>query len=429
VIRRDPLPAIARRLAAYELPLVLIGLPLFLLWPAWSGSALVMVGVLWLSRWLAYGRLSRPAPPNLLVFLLLALVPLSLAVTPTPAVTWVQAGYVLAGVALYFAVLHWTLDARRLQVLLGALLVVLLALAVFSPLLIESHEGIRWLPTGMAALARRLPERINPNVLAGNLAPWWPLTLALAWCPPVRHPRLWRGLAGMTGIVLGLVLAGLASRGVWLALVVAGLFLLPLVWPRLWRGWPLVPALVWLAVAQRLPERLAAVTLDTGAIGGVAVRAEIWHRAVFALGDFALTGMGMGAWEQVAPLLYPYRQIGLNTPVPHAHQLFLQIGLDLGVPGLVLFMAVMGLSVGMACRSFAHYRQRTDPESRSRAALALALVAGLFILLGHGLVDAVTWGTKPAVLTWLLLALTTVLYLSTETSAPSWGVAANGPAS
>jgi putative inorganic carbon (HCO3(-)) transporter len=425
VIRREPLPAIARRLAAYELPLVLIGLPLFLLWPAWSGGALVVVGMLWLSRWLAYGRFSRPAPPNLLVFLLLALVPLSLVVTPTPAVTRVQAGYLLAGVALYFAVLHWTLDARRLQALLGALLVVLLALTVFSPLLIEGHEGIRWLPAGMAALARRLPERINPNVLAGNLAPWWPLTLALAWRPPIGHPRRWRGLAGVTGTALGLVLVGLASRGVWLALGMAGLFLLPLVWPRLRRGWPLLPALLWLAVAQRLPERLAAVTLDTGALGGMGVRAEIWRRAVFALGDFALTGMGMGAWEQVAPLLYPYRQIGLNTPVPHAHQLFLQIGLDLGVPGLVLLMAMMGLSVGMAWQSFAHYRQRTDPEGRFRAALALALVAGLLILLGHGLVDAVTWGTKPAVLTWLLLALTTVLYLSTETPAPSSEVAAD----
>ncbi len=419
MIRRPPPPAIARRLAAYELELVLACLPLFLVWPAWSGWGLVVVGGLWLLRWWAYGRLTRPAPTNLVVFLFIALVPLSLAVTPTPAVTRVQAGYLLAGVVLYFAVLNRVRDFRQCRILLGASIVLVLALAVFSPLLIENHERIRWLPAGITALARRLPERINPNVLAGNLAPWWPLTLALAWYPPVGHPRLWRVLAGVTWLVLGLLLVGSAARGVWLALLVTGLFLLPLVWPRLRRGWPLVPALVWLAVAQRLPERLATVTLETGILGGLAVRAEIWRRAVFALGDFALTGMGMGAWEQVAPLLYPYLQIGLNTPVPHAHQLFLQVGLDLGVPGLALFVAIMGLSVWMAHQSFVHYRRQPDPESRSRAALALALLAGLLISLGHGLVDAVTWGTKPAVLTWLLLALITLLYLSTETPASS----------
>lgn len=411
---RDPV-GIVRRVAAWELPLLLLVLPGLILRPTWVGAG--AVAVLWLCRWIAWGRFTRPAPPNLPILLLGALVPVSLAVTPTPAATRVQAGYLLAGLALYFAVLNWTVDSRRFRILLDGLLIAVLGLTVFSPLLIESNEGVRWLPAGVTALARRLPERINPNVLAGNLAPWWPLTLALTWYPPGSpQRRWWRILAGVTALVLGGMLAVLASRGIWLALGLTGLVLLLVRWPALGRGWPLAVALVWLVVAQRLPERLTAVTLDTGALGGLTVRAEIWQRAVFALGDFALTGMGMGAWAQVAPVLYPYLHIGANTTVPHAHQLFLQVGLDLGLPGLALFLATMGLGVWMAGQSYRRYGGRPEPENRGRAALALALLAGLLIILSHGLVDAVTWGTKPAALTWLLLALTAVLYLDTETA-------------
>lgn len=413
MIRHDPVGKIARRVAAWELPLLLLVLPGLILRPTWVGVG--AVAVLWLCRWVARGRFTRPAPPNLPLVLLGVLIPVSLAITPTPTATRVQAGYLLAGLALYFAVLNWAVDIRRLRMVLGGMLVAVLGLAVFSPFLIESHEGLRWLPAGVTALARRLPERINPNVLAGNLAPWWPLTLALAWSPPDRR-RWWQILAGVTALVLAGMLAVLASRGIWLALGLTGLVLLLVRWPALGRGWPLAVALVWLAVAQRLPERLAAVTLDSGALGGLSVRAEIWQRAVFALGDFALTGMGLGAWAQVAPVLYPYLHIGVNTTVPHAHQLFLQVGLDLGLPGLALFLATMGLGVWMAWQSYRRYGGRPEPENRSRAALTLALLAGLLIILSHGLVDAVTWGTKPAVLTWLLLALATVLYLNTETA-------------
>jgi putative inorganic carbon (HCO3(-)) transporter len=407
---------LARRVTAWELPLVLLILPGLILRPTWVAAG--AVAVLWLCRWFAWGRLTRPAPPNLPLLLLGALIPVSLAVTPTPAVTRVQAGYLVAGLALYFAVLNWAVDVRRLRLLLGGLLVVVLGLVLFSPLLIESNEGVRWLPAGVVALARRLPERINPNVLAGNLAPWWPLTLALTWYPP-KLSQWWQILAGVTALVLGVVLVLLGSRGIWLALGLTGLVLLLMQWPVLLRAWPLAVALAWLGVAQGVGERLLGLTLDTGALGGLSVRTEIWRRAAFAIGDFALTGMGMGAWGEVAPVLYPYLQIGTTTPVPHAHQLFLQVGLDLGLPGLVLFLATMGLGVWMAWESYRRYRGRPEPEHRSRAALALALLAGLLILLTHGLVDAVTWGTKPAVLTWLLLALTTVLYLSTETATPS----------
>ncbi len=50
--------------------------------------------------------------------------------------------------------------------------------------------------------------------------------------------------------------------------------------------------------------------LDALAADGVAsgfdVRVEIWGRALYALHDFPFTGIGIGTFDQVIPLLYPY---------------------------------------------------------------------------------------------------------------------------
>jgi hypothetical protein len=41
--------------------------------------------------------------------------------------------------------------------------------------------------------------------------------------------------------------------------------------------------------------------------------------------------------------------------------------------------------------------------------LAAGLLAGLTILVVHGLTDATTWGTKPAFIPWLILGLAAAL--------------------
>ncbi|HEB77806.1 MAG TPA: hypothetical protein ENI90_04675, partial [Methylothermaceae bacterium] len=68
----------------------------------------------------------------------------------------------------------------------------------------------------------------------------------------------------------------------------------------------------------------------------------MWTNALYALSDFVFTGIGIGTFRQVMPLLYPFVSITPDSPsFTHAHNLYLQIGLDLGLPGLIAWLALI----------------------------------------------------------------------------------------
>ena len=126
---------------------------------------------------------------------------------------------------------------------------------------------------------------------------------------------------------------------------------------------------------------------------------EIWGRALYALQDFAFTGVGIGHFNQVIPLLYPYFLIAPSVDIPHAHNLVLQIGVDLGFPGLIAWLSLL-LTVFVVLV----HTVRRPPNPLARA-LAAGVVAGMTAMLVHGIVDAALWGTKLAFIPWLLFAL------------------------
>jgi putative inorganic carbon (HCO3(-)) transporter len=121
-----------------------------------------------------------------------------------------------------------------------------------------------------------------------------------------------------------------------------------------------------------------------------------------------------------------------STPAPHAHNLLLQVGMDLGLPGLLACLAVLGGVIAMLwyiLRRRGNYqrlsrreRQHSPHEWPQRIAaagvyrtrlhwtLGLGAAAALAGVLMHGLVDAALWGNKIAFLPWLLFALVASLY-------------------
>ncbi len=82
--------------------------------------------------------------------------------------------------------------------------------------------------------------------------------------------------------------------------------------------------------------------LTVEALGGVATlsnfRLDVWTQAYAGLQDFPFTGMGFGTFRALLFLLYPTR-ISPSYNVGHAHNFFLQTGLDFGLPGLIAMIA------------------------------------------------------------------------------------------
>jgi len=197
------------------------------------------------------------------------------------------------------------------------------------------------------------------------------------------------------------------SRSAWLALAAAAVVMAALRWPvvrwlLLLSGLALLAAL-WRGGAQAL-LRLGDALSNTGTLTSLAGRQEIWSRAIYMIQDFGYTGIGLGTFDLVQPLLYPFFLSA--GPVHHAHNLFLQVAVDLGLPGLIAYLALcMG---GLFAAWKAWIETRFLPETGFLNALALGLLGSQIAWLVHGLLDAGVWASKVAFLPWFVIGLAVV---------------------
>jgi len=138
---------------------------------------------------------------------------------------------------------------------------------------------------------------------------------------------------------------------------------------------------------------------SSGAINGVDGRVETWSRAIYMIQDFAFTGVGMGTFGDVADLLYPFFLYAPGT-IPHAHNLFLQIAVDLGVMGLVAWLAII---IGIFVIAWQLYKVQDIKEASLARGIGVGMMGSLLALLEQGILDAVTWGmVRPAPIVWAI---------------------------
>jgi tetratricopeptide (TPR) repeat protein len=204
-------------------------------------------------------------------------------------------------------------------------------------------------------------------------------------------------LALLSLLPLGVAAAALlltASRGAWLGLA-AGVGAAAIGWivlrragagSRARRGWAVglllalglsSAALFALAVTQpQLVRWLGSVG------GGVSTsRPDLWRDMLALVRDYPWTGSGLGSTLMVDATYVRLLHVGF---IYHAHNLFLQVAIEQGVPGLVFFVAILALAA---------YRLlvRATP-----GILALAALAALVVLVVNGLVDAGLYASRLA---------------------------------
>ncbi len=392
--------------------------------------ALGVAMLFWGMRWLAYGRPTIPTPVEWPVVLLLLMLPVTLWITAFPDVTRVQVYRLLTGIALCYALANWSASAARLRLLLAGTLLAGLGLALVAPL--SSGWRFDLLPAQMAALyapyaqhVSDIADTINPNVIAGQLIILLPIPLAML---------LWGGRWldwGMRLVALPvvLVMTGILlltqSRG---ALVALGAVLITMIMLR-WRyGWFVLlmtfivsgiavhfgdtrfileavmsNQTVGAVVARLVDARLIPeAVISNQTTGGVEVRMQIWARAISMIQDFPLTGVGMGAFPELTSTMYPVFVI--PGKVDHAHNLFLQVAVDLGIPGLIAWLSILLL---VCVAAWQVYRHGVMQHNGWLAGAGAGLLASQVALVVHGLTDAVTWGmVRPAPLVWGIWGLT-----------------------
>jgi len=261
----------------------------------------------------------------------------------------------------------------------------------------------------------------DSDITAGILAILAPFPLALgmqSW----RKSR-WKSwrlllLAGLGGLTILWALLLSAERLPWLALIAAGV---------VWLGWefsvPLgrsihrrpqavfgvgMAAVVLLALAlvvanpagvKRLSDRLPGPNEADS-------RTNLWSNALKLVADYPITGAGLQAFPG------QYSQYILVIPfyyVDTSHNLFLEVAIEQGILALIALVVILGGSYGLLifCKPVGARAIEMDAFFTLRG----ALLAGLTVLVLHGLMETALYGSRDV---WFLFVIPGLVIATTR---------------
>lgn len=219
-------------------------------------------------------------------------------------------------------------------------------------------------------------------------------TAGVAW--HLRNEKLWSPGIGMTFAVLALVNALILLEGRSGYIIALTSLSLAVMWsmPRRWRIATLMvtPALfsaLLLIGSDQVQERVTKIfgevknyasTQQVGARDSSAFRLNAWYRSAQAIQEAPVLGHGVGAWTPTVKRFQgdsATRIFGKGN-LSNPHQEFLLWGVELGVVGLSLLVALM-LSIGKDALRL--------PTNIRRAALSVLIAMAVACLFNSALYD------------------------------------------
>jgi putative inorganic carbon (HCO3(-)) transporter len=367
----------------------------------------------WPIRWLVNGRPTRLTPITIPLLLLLLWLPVNYWAAADKKLALDALGYLLLGISLYFALINWPPTQHHPQRVAWLILIMGMGLALSAPFLSNLALNSLYQLPGLAPFFKKLteltPGNVNENRMAGTLVILLPLFAALFF--QKQQSIWWRLFSGLGAIIILALLLFSQSRGALLAGAIGLGLLIIMRWPRLSYLIPLFLAAFGYLIYQSGTEVFLEAQSVDNPIGGFDGRLEIWSRTLYALADFPFTGVGIGNFPLVIPILYPYFIIAPTTIVEHSHNVFTQVAIDLGFPGLIAYLAIHLVVIGLLSNIV---KQR---DGSARWFMAAGVLAGLAVMFIHGLIDAPVWGAKPAFVPWLLVTLGVLLIINRPNTA------------
>jgi O-antigen ligase len=113
---------------------------------------------------------------------------------------------------------------------------------------------------------------------------------------------------------------------------------------------------------------------------------------------------GIGVGKDAFAIVYPSYSLAGIESAPHSHNLYLQIGIELGIIGLVAFLVVILLMDIYNFTFYVNEKQMYKPARKYKLYSAAAL-CGVMAVLAQGMTDYVWYNYRIFLLFWLLLGL------------------------
>lgn len=391
---------------------------------------LIGVVVLWLAYVFLGGRLSFATPMDLPVLGLLGLLPLTLVISIDWNLSLPKIYGLVLGIILFYLVVNLVRNYPRLKFAILALILLAVGTAALGLLTADWSEGLFDSLTRIQhKLIRilRLPSQFaeasdaNVNTIGGALTFFVPLLGSLFWDDGgfyrkyLRRNRHRQFLKIVYKVLLGgallftlgiLILTG--SRAAYLGCAV-GMFLMAILKERRITWQILLIFLVALSLAVIVlgkgdPFAFIPILTDRGEIT-LDQRVHLWQESIGIIQDFPLTGGGIFTMGRLLSESYVFSFFpGAEEHYMHAHNLLLTVAFDLGVPGLVLYTALLGSFGAMAFHNF-------DVGRSIVRALVVGLASGMAAHHVFGLLDANVLGTKLGAILWIFLGLMAAIYV------------------
>ncbi|NLZ54612.1 MAG: O-antigen polymerase, partial [Thermoanaerobacteraceae bacterium] len=274
-------------------------------------------------------------------------------------------------------------DSKTIKMVLAFIIVSTLILSLLG---IYQYFFVR-IPTAQAWVdVKQFPElstRVyatleNPNVLGEYLVLSIPLLAGFFWATgKLRH----KSFLAVVLCMLTLCLILTFSRGAWLGLAVSVFIFALIKEPRLLVLFIILAVLSPMFLPSVVTNRIASIgSLEDSSN---AYRITIWIAALRMIKDYWLTGVGLG----LAAFSRVYRDYMIaGASAVHAHNLYLEICLELGVIGIfsLLWMVLRGFSEALTSV------KGNDKISYITVGIVAALAGHLF----HGLFDYVWYSPR-----------------------------------
>ena len=266
-------------------------------------------------------------------------------------------------------------DEKKLKKLLAFLYIGVVAAAAVA--IVQRFMGVS-VSASLTDLEtnRGMPGRVysvyeNPNNYAEIIVLLFPM--AAVWCTMLREK--YQRLYAMAGLVLPVVaLLMTYSRSGWISFALAAIVflffynkkVLPVFFLLALLALPLLPQTIWNRI----------LTIGSKLDSSNMYRIYIWNAVLDMLRDYGLIGIGLGPGNfRPVYLLYCVQQA---EPAPHAHMLYLEVWIEMGLLGIVSYLTYYLTTVRNAVAHLAHASKTAR----------MTLIAGVSSLVGIAFVSA-----------------------------------------
>lgn len=240
----------------------------------------------------------------------------------------------------------------------------------------------------------------NPNVLAEYLIMTIPFILAMFLVSKHVGKKLNYLIMGGVGAAC---LIFTWSRGAWLGILI-GLLLFLLIYNSksillMLFGIMSIPFLP-LVLPQNIIDRFMSIgsIQDTS----TSYRVNIWRAVLDMIKDHFSSGIGIG--QGAFAVVYPEYSLAGIESAPHSHNLFLQIIVEIGIFGLIVFLAavIIYMQNNFSFYNKVQFIKRYKPERMYSA----AGFCGIVSVLMQGMTDYIWYNYRVFFVFWLIFGLT-----------------------